>query len=160
MREICTYVDIDAGASLVWQILTDFSVYRSWNPTLRGVLGSLQAGNTIVTTERQPGAGRGDTTEARQTVKHVREPRELYWLGTFRLAWMYATERRFRIETLAKGGVRFHQNQRFRGFLVPFMWAGLRRDVTPGFQAMNEALKSRAERAEADFVATRPPRAA
>ena len=41
MHEIRTQVDIQAGASLVWSVLTDFSRYPDWNPTIRGVQGPL-----------------------------------------------------------------------------------------------------------------------
>ncbi|HEU0201264.1 MAG TPA: SRPBCC domain-containing protein [Burkholderiaceae bacterium] len=155
MREISTHVDIDAGPSLVWAILTDFPAYRRWNPLMRTVLGVLTRGNAIrITEQRQAGSSRGaKVTTVQRTLKHVREPRELYWLGGWAPAWLYATERRFRIESLAEGRVRFHQDERFRGMLVPFVWPGLRRDVTPAFHAMNKALKARAERAQADVAA-------
>lgn len=159
MREISTQVDINAGASLVWDILTDFATYRRWNPLLR-ILGAAHRGNTIVITEQRANGARGTArpgraTTVRRTVKHVREPRELYWRGTWGLASVFASERRFRIESLAAGGVRFYQSERFRGAAVPFLWSGLRRDLTPAFRAMNDALKTRAERAEADYAATR-----
>jgi hypothetical protein len=88
-------------------------------------------------------------------VKHVREPRELYWLGTWGFASLFASERRFRIESLADGHVRFHQSERFDGVAVPFVWAGLRRRLIADFGAMNDALKERAERAESAFEARR-----
>jgi hypothetical protein len=165
MREITTHIDIDAGAALVWHILTDVSSYRRWNPLVRSVLGSLRRGSTILITELRSGtpaprhASTMPTRTVQRTVKHVREARELYWLGGRAPTWAYTTERRFRIEPLDRGGVRFHQSERFSGFLVPFLWGGLRRDRTPAFCAMNEALKLRAERAEAGVAAARAPAA-
>ena len=35
MREISTYVDIDANRGLVWEVLTDFARYPDWNPYVR-----------------------------------------------------------------------------------------------------------------------------
>jgi hypothetical protein len=163
MREISTYVDIDASASLVWHILTDFATYRRWNPTMRTVLGSAERGNTILITQRADAGGavpqgsNGRST-LRRTVKHVREPRELYWLGTWGSASVFTAERRFRIESLPAGRVRFHQCERLRGVAVPFLWWGLRRKLTPAFRAMNDALKHRAEFAEAQR--TNPPQPA
>jgi len=159
MREISTHIDINAGASLVWDILTDFATYRRWNPLVRNILGAAHRGDTILITQRRGTGARfastGRATTVRRTVKHVREPRELYWLGKWGIPSVFASERRFRIESLAAGGVRFHQSERFRGAAVPFVWLGLRRDLTPAFRAMNDALKARAERAEAEHIATR-----
>jgi hypothetical protein len=162
MREISTYIDIDASASLVWDILTDFATYRRWNPTMRTVLGSAERGNTILITQRRDAGGaaaqrsRGGWT-VRRTIKHVREPRELYWLGTWGSASVFTSERRFRIESLPAGRVRFHQCERLRGVAVPFVWWGLRHKLTPAFRAMNDALKHRAEVAEAQRANPQQP---
>lgn len=163
MREISTHVDIHASASLVWDILTDFATYRRWNPLIRCVLGAPRRGDTILITEQRgtaPRASLRDTrgTTVRRMVKHVREPRELYWLGTWGTASVFASERRFRIESLANGNVRFHQSERFRGAVVPLLWSVLQRRLEPGFSGMNQALKARAERAhtEQETLRTRP----
>jgi len=159
MREISTHTDIEASASLVWDILTDFATYRRWNPTVRSILGTARRGNTIVITERRAAFSpwANGASNFRRTVKHVREPRELYWFGTWGSASVFACERRFRIESLQTGQVRFHQSERFRGVAVPFVWAGLRRRLLADFGAMNDALKERAERAETELARrTRP----
>jgi len=159
MREICTHVDINAGASLVWDILTDFPTYQRWNPLLRSIRGAARRGDTIVITEKRTHNGKlvrsSPSSTVRRTVKHVREPHELYWRGGWAADSIYATERRFRIEALRAGGVRFHQSERFRGLVVPFLWLSLRRERLPAFQAMNQALKARAERAEVEINAAR-----
>jgi hypothetical protein len=159
MREISTHVDIRADASLVWDILTDFATYQRWNPLVRSVRGVAQRGDTIVITEKRSRNGRlartSPSATVRRTVKHVREPHELYWQGSWGSDSIYASERRFRIEALRAGGVRFHQSERFGGLALPFLWLLLRRERIPGFHAMNLALKARAERAEAEIVAAR-----
>jgi hypothetical protein len=155
MREISTHVDINAGASLVWDILTDFGTYRRWNPLIPSVLGSARRGNTIMLTQKRGADRVGRTSTVRRTVKHVREPRELYWRSNGALEAVFASERRFRIESLPDGRVRFHQSERFEGVAVPFLWPGLQRGLTTEFGAMNLALKVRAERAEAEYAASR-----
>jgi len=159
MREISTHVDINAEASLVWDILTDFAMYQRWNPLVRSIRGAARRGNTILITEKRAHNGKlmrsSPSSTIHRTVKHVREPHELYWRGGWAADSIYATERRFRIEALRVGGVRFHQSERFRGLAVPFLWLSLRRERVPAFQAMNQALKARAERAEAEMSAAR-----
>jgi hypothetical protein len=150
MHQIHTQVDIHAGASLVWTLLTDFSRYPDWNPTIRGVQGPLEAGSTIKVAERlvQPKPGKPPTvTQTTGTLDQIREPRRLSWSS--RLGFMLGSERRFRIENLPDGGVRFHQEERIGGLLAPFLWRRLVREREPAFERMNRALKSRAERVEA-----------
>lgn len=159
MLEISTHVDIDADAALVWDILTDFATYQRWNPLLRSVRGAAHRGDTIVITEKRSRNGKlsrsSSSGTVRRTVKHVREPHELYWSGCWGSQAIYASERRFRIEDLRAGGVRFHQGERFRGLAIPFLWLSLRRQRVSAFGAMNRALKARAERASAAILAAR-----
>ena len=154
MHEIRTQVDIAAGASLVWSVLTDFAKYPSWNPTIRGVEGPFERGGTIRIAERlglvkagvTPKHEQSATTRTTGTLRHIREPRQLTW---FSQGWMLGSERRFSIESLPDGGVRFHQDERIDGVMALFVWRRLLREREPAFERMNRALKTRAERAAA-----------
>jgi len=161
MLQIATHIDIDADAALVWEILTDFATYQRWNPLVRSVRGAAQRGDTIVISEKRSRHGKltrsSTSATMRRTVKHVREPHELYWRGTWGSQRIYTSERRFRIEALRAGGVRFYQSEHFRGFAVPFLWLSLRRERVPAFGAMNWALKARAERASTERAARSRP---
>jgi len=53
----------------------------------------------------------------------------------------------FTIEALDEKGVRFVQHEKFTGLLVPFMAKSLDKNTKSGFEAMNRALKERAEKA-------------
>lgn len=145
MLEIRTHIDIAASASLVWGILTDFGSYRRWNPFIRSIVGQAQVGNSIQVTQAVAAIG---AETLRSELTHVREPRELRWLGRWAIPGTYSAERRFSIESLPGGGVRFHQVERYRGIVVRFTRRRLRQGMEPAFCAMNLALKRRAERAE------------
>lgn len=160
MREISTHVDIDAGASLVWDILTDFGAYRRWNPLIPRAQGHAHRGDTIRLTQRRGAVRAGRESSVTRTIKHVRAPRELHWRGSWTLASWFSSERRFRIESLSEGRVRLHQSERFRGIAVPFLWLGMQRRLFADFGSMNRALKARAELAEANFAAERGRRLA
>jgi hypothetical protein len=152
MHEIRTQVDIAAGASLVWSVLTDFARYASWNPTIRGVEGEFERGSTIRIAERvtipaKPGPQKPPTVRRTVgTVEHIREPRQLTWASQSRLG-LLGVQRRFSIESLPDGSVRFHQDERIRGLLAPFIWRKLSREHAAAFERMNRALKARVERA-------------
>jgi hypothetical protein len=144
MQEIHTHIDIEAPASLVWAILADFGTYRRWNPLIRGVLGRPSAGAQIEIRLTSP---RGDDVSVRSTIVHVREPRELRWQEHWTLPALFRSEHRFRIEPLDDGGVRFHHGEQVRGIMVPLLKQRRRLRDRHGFDAMNAALKQRAERA-------------
>ncbi len=145
MLEIRTHIDISASASMVWGILTDFGSYRRWNPFIRAILGQAQIGNSIQITQDAAAVG---AVTFRSTLTHVREPRELRWLGRWAMPGVYSAERRFGIESLTDGGVRFHHGELYRGVVIPFTKRRLQQVIEPAFGAMNVALKRRAERAE------------
>jgi hypothetical protein len=144
MRQVQTQIDIQAPASLVWAILADFGTYRRWNPLIRGVLGRPTAGAEIEIRLRSPV---GDDLSVRSTVVRSREPRELRWLERWTVPGLFSSERRFRIESLPEGGVRFHHSEQVQGVMVPLLALRRRLRGRSGFDAMNTALKRRAERA-------------
>lgn len=89
--------------------------------------------------------GRSPRT-ASSTLTHVREPRELRWRQRRLAAGLYATEHRFRIESLPAGGVRFHQTEQIQGLFASLLGRASQRTTEADLQAKNHALKARAER--------------
>lgn len=141
MRELTTDIDIDAPPETVWRVLADFDHYPAWNPFMR-VLGRPNRGARLVVDLSPPGARQ---TRFRPTVTHVERGRELRWRGHLFVTGLYDGEHRFRIESREDGGSRFVQAESFSGLLVGpinrFVGDATRR----GFEAMNAALKTRAE---------------
>jgi hypothetical protein len=146
MQEVHTYIDIEAPPSLVWAILADFGTYRRWNPLICGILGRPANGAQLEIRLKSPV---GDDVSIRSMIVRVREPRELRWLERWTIPGLFASERRFRIEPLPQGGVRFHHGEQVRGIMVPLLAQRRRLRGKSGFDAMNTALKQRAERAAA-----------
>ena len=143
MHQVQTHVDIQAPASLVWAILTDFGRYQRWNPLIRGVLGHLRTGAQI---EIKLRSARGEELRVRAMLVHVREERELRWREAWTLPSLFSSERRFRVEQLPRGGVRLHHSEQAQGIMVPLLAKRRRLRGQSGFDAMNTALKRRAER--------------
>jgi len=144
MQEIFAHVDIAAPPSVVWDVLVDFGTYRRWNPLIRSVLGHAVSGRQLqITVAAPPGA---DVT-SRLTIVHLRQGCEMTWLEWWSVPGVFLSERRFRIEPLPQGGVRFHHGEKVRGVMVPLLDGRRRTRQRAGFDAMNAALKLRAERA-------------
>lgn len=144
MREVQTQIDIRAPAAVVWAILLDFGMYRRWNPLIRDVLGRPAIGRRIEIQLRPPS---GTEVRARPTIVAFREDREMKWLERWTIPALFASERRFWIEPLAGEGVRFHHGEQVRGLMVPLLEQRRRLRGRLGLDAMNTALKRRAEHA-------------
>jgi len=141
MREIRTEIEIAAPAERVWQVLTDFAAFPQWNPFIPRLSGEARRGAAL-SVHLQPPGGRGITL--RPTVLAAEPNRELRWLGRLALPGLFDGEHRFAIEPLGANRVRFVQEERFTGVLVP-LFRGILAATRRGFGEMNGALKARAE---------------
>lgn len=81
----------------------------------------------------------------RPTVLAATPSRELRWLGHLGMPGLFDGEHRFRIEPLGTDRVRFIQEERFSGLLASLVMRFIERGTRQGFEAMNQALKARAE---------------
>ena len=133
---------IQASPERVWEVLTDFRAYPEWNPFIPRITGALEAGSRL-DVQLQPPGGRG--VRMRPTVQAAEPPRELRWLGHLGIPGLFDGEHRFRIEAAGTDRVRFIQEERFTGLLAPLVLRFVERGTRQGFEAMNQALKARAE---------------
>ena len=142
MHEIETTIDISATAERLWSILTDLTAYPSWNPFIRAIEGSIEAGQRL-NVSIQPAGGKAMTF--RPTVLLATPNTELRWLGRLLIPGIFDGEHYFKIARMATGRVRFTQGEKFSGVMVGMVKASLDRGTKAGFIAMNAAIKMRAE---------------
>jgi len=140
-----TEIEIAAPAGRVWRILTDLDAFPAWNPFIRRASGELRTGGRLDILLQPHG---GSSMRFRPTVLNATPERELRWIGHLLVPGIFDGEHIFQIEPNGRGGVRFTQMEHFSGLLLPLLRGKLRRETLPGFEAMNEALKERAERGE------------
>ncbi len=142
MRRIHTEIEIDAPAQRVWDILADLPAYGQWNPLIREASGLLKAGGQLELCISAPGLAERRVPVQLLTV----EPgRELRWLGRFVLPRLLDGDHSFLLSPLGPGRVRVVQQETFSGLCVPFVAPWLMPNMTRGFEAMNAALRQRAE---------------
>ena len=55
VRHISSSIIIEATSEQVWQVLTDFAKYPSWNPFIIAVTGTPQLGERLIITIKQQG---------------------------------------------------------------------------------------------------------
>ncbi|MEF8780406.1 MAG: SRPBCC domain-containing protein [Haloferacaceae archaeon] len=140
MPEITTTIEIDDSADHVWEILTDFERYAEWNPRTR-IDGSPTVGSVL---EVSPGPDAGRIPTFRPRVL-VADGRELRWLGHLYVRGLFDGEHRFTIEELPDDRSRLVHSERFTGLLAGGLLRLIGRDTEAGFEAVNAALRDRAE---------------
>lgn len=141
MRSIDTEIGIDREDAAVWAILADIDKWAEWNPFAKAS-GRLAVGERLEV-EIRP-SGRKPMT-FRPTIVKLEPGRELRWLGHLGAPGIFDGEHGFRVVPEGSGRCRFEHFETFRGMLAgPILW--LAGDTTRrGFEAMNRALKARAE---------------
>lgn len=140
-RHIETAIDILAPPERVWEILTDFASYPSWNPFIVSAYGTPAVGAWLEI-HIQPRGRRA--IMFRPTVLVAEPNRELRWRGRLLMPGLFDGEHFFRIEERS-GTVHFVHGETFSGLLVGLVRGTLAATRT-GIEAMNTALKERAER--------------
>ncbi|MGY1786360.1 SRPBCC family protein [Geodermatophilus sp. SYSU D00698] len=142
MTQLSTAIEIDAPPERVWAELTDLGAYPEWNPFIVRAEGDVAPGARL-SLRMQPVGGRA--MGFRPRLLEVAPARELRWLGRLGVPGLFDGEHVFRLEPVGPG-TRLVQEETFRGVLVPLLARSLRRGTLPAFEAMNRALKERAER--------------
>ena len=144
MHQIVTQIDIAVSPERVWSILMDFPAYPQWNPFIRSLSGVAKPGEklraTIQSEERR-------AMTFRPRVMKAANQQELRWLGHlgFPGLCLFDGEHYFQLTTIGNGYTRFTQGERFSGILVGMFVSSMEAATKAGFNAMNQALKSRAE---------------
>jgi Uncharacterized conserved protein len=144
MHEIVTEIKIDASPDKVWGVLTDFARYPEWNPFIRQLSGEAVRGHQLTASICPPG-GRAMTFRPKVLVAEANT--ELRWLGRLLIPGLFDREHYFLLSSLGPDQTRFIHGEKFSGVLVPLLKSQLESGTRAGFEAMNQALKSRAESA-------------
>jgi len=141
-------VEIDAPASVVWDILVDLPRYDQWNPFCTHAESTLEMGAPVKMTIAMP----WDTSETAVMVEYVCafEPEKLLsWKMDWSEPWPYAGRRDQVIEKLGPNRCAYYSTDAFLGdsgiHIMRFGCAW----ISAGFTATAKALKVRAEQIHA-----------
>jgi hypothetical protein len=142
MHEIKTEIEINAAPERVWSILMDFPSYPEWNPFIRRIEGIGEVGERLSVLIHPPG---GQGMEFRPVVLGVIPNRELRWRGRVLLPGVLDGEHYFQLTQAGANRTRFVQAEFFSGLLAWLLKGKLDVGTKAGFEAMNQALRARAE---------------
>jgi hypothetical protein len=141
MKQVTRHIDIDATPDQVWAILEDLDRWSEWNPFVIEASGDVRVGARlrvrIQLPGRKPSVFKPRVTEA--------APGSVFeWLGRMGIPGVFDGRHRFELEPI-DSGTRFHQSERFTGMLAGLLMRFIGGSTLAGFEAMNAALKERAE---------------
>ena len=143
MHHIRSEIEIAATPDRVWDVLTDFPAYASWNPFVRRISGEQTPGAQLSVTI-QPDGGTAMSFKPKLLVFAPRK--ELRWKGQLLLPGVFDGEHYFQLLETSAGRVSLAQGEIFSGLLVPLLSHGsMLAGTERGFAAMNQALRARVE---------------
>ncbi|MEQ9186327.1 MAG: SRPBCC domain-containing protein [Cryomorphaceae bacterium] len=142
MKSIHTTIDIEASPETIWKILLDTEKYPEWNPLVIALTGDLKEGTNI---EITVSLGKGKPSVFKPMVLAVKEGLELRWLGSLFVKGLFDGEHSFQLMPQADGSTRLLHAEVFTGVLSSLIFGMIGKDTHKAFEAMNKALKERAE---------------
>jgi hypothetical protein len=140
-KELRTEIEIKASPEIVWKILSDLADYPKWNPFLCHAIGKAVVGEPVVLDFQPDSKG----MKLHCIVTTAEPNRKLSWKYFYILPFLMRGEHSFTIEPLGKNRVRFVELEVFDGLLVPSQARDIDTNTKRGFEAMDEALKKKAE---------------
>lgn len=139
--QLCTEIEINAPAGVVWEILLAGDRYHEWNPFITTLEGRLAVGEELNVVVSPPDSS---DFRFRPRVLVVKPEQELRWKGNVFFDFVFAGEHYFTLEPLSETRTRVTHGEQFSGMLLRLL--GRQMTATArGFVFMNQALKRRAE---------------
>ncbi len=142
-KEIKTEITIDTTPERVWEVLTAFEKYPSWNPFIKSLEGEVKVGEKIVVRLEPPGA-KGMTFKPK--VLAFDQNKMFKWMGHLFFPGLFDGEHRFELIDNGNGTTTFIQAEKFKGILVRMFSKMLDGSTLNGFKTMNLKLKEAAEK--------------
>lgn len=141
MKELRTEIEIQAAPGKIWQVLTSLDEYPEWNPFIHHAIGKARLGEKVDITFK---SGSKEMT-LHCTVVKAEPNKELRWKYHVALPILFSGEHSFIIEQLEGNKTRFIDREIFNGWLVSSQAWDIDTNSKQGFEAMDQALKARAE---------------
>ena len=141
MKEIRTEIEINAPKERVWEVLMDFEKHSEWNPFIKSIEGQSILGGKLKVLLTPP-----DTSEMTFKPKVVgyRENEQFAWQGKLFIKGIFDGRHIFELSDV-NGGCKLVHREEFGGILAGALSSKVGENTKKGFEAMNRALKERAE---------------
>ena len=111
-----TSFEINAPATRVWEVLTDFGSYPQWNPQIPRASANIVEGARIHLRLALPGRPAMDLSGI---IEQARPCELLTWRGHVGAPWFFEGYRKFEIQPIAAGRVRVTHVEDIHGLAAP-----------------------------------------
>lgn len=136
----CMHILIYRPPADVWKVISEGAAYPDWNPFITRVDGDFREGATIRIV-----LGTGpDSMVFKPTVLLVRPEQDLCWRGSVWIRGVFDGTHCIHL-TAVTAGTHLEQTESFSGLLVGRLTKDVIEETRRNFQAMNAAVKQRAE---------------
>ncbi|CAN5183234.1 SRPBCC domain-containing protein [soil metagenome] len=133
---------VKAPAELVWEVISDFSTWKDWNPVHPRMEGEMRIGTTLTV---DLVLGEGQVTTIQPVVQDWVPYEQLHW-RTKRLRGFVTAIRYLEIESMGPENATFSNGELFMGPLVRWVSREERRKLRAAYTLMGEAVRDHAER--------------
>lgn len=141
IKEIKSEITIHSTPQIVWEHLTNFELYKEWNPFILSFKGNLVEREKIRVKIKPYKA---NPMNFSPTIIKIDNNKEIRWIGRLFVKGLFDGEHYFKL--IDKGNATlFIQGEIFSGIFVPFMKNMIEIKTLEGFQLMNKQLKKRIE---------------
>ena len=145
-KDIVTSIsgDIDAPASVVWQVLIDLDRYGEWNPYTVKVESSVKLQDKVDLYLPKPD-GSGELMMQREYVLSYEPEKLLSWGMKWVHPWFLGARRDQYLESLPNGKTRYYTTDSFTGVFTGSVMKQHGAWIKQGFDGIATELKKRAE---------------
>ena len=132
---------VQAPAEILWEVISDFSTWKDWNPVHPRIEGEMRIGTTLTVDLVH---GEGQLTTIQPIVQDWVPYEQLHW-RTKRLNGFVTAIRYLEIENMGPANSTFSNGELFMGPLVRWVSRDERRRLRAAYTRMGEAVRDRAE---------------
>jgi hypothetical protein len=136
--ELKTNIIINTPSEKVWEVLTNFENYNTWNPFIKSITGEPKTGNIInVEFEKM---------NFKPKVLVFEKNKKFEWVGKLLFKGLFDGKHQFLLSENKNGTTNFKHSEKFTGILVPLLKKRLKTEFYSKFEEMNFALKKQCEK--------------
>ena len=134
---------VAANKQQLWQVLTDFSQYKNWNPFVVDCECELAVDNEII---MRVVMGKGKPRRQVEYISKVKEGVHFSYTSPKKPTFLLRSYRSHNLQVLADGNTHYQSRFELHGWLIPILSRLLGSSLEQGFSAMGSAVVAEAER--------------
>lgn len=134
---------INAPSHKIWNTLTDYENYSSWNRAMKFNNHDFGVGNEISFTAFDENGK--EMMTMKPTVMRYEKNKAIVWKGKLYISGIFDGTHQFYLKDFGNGSTEFTQKEDFSGLLIPIARFNIIKDTQDRFVLMDKALKNKVE---------------